>query len=180
MCLINPRSCNNKTALMKQFINDLDLDIGAITETWLKEVDEIGKAALKPGGYEILSSPSPIRLGGGIAVIYKEDLKVTKSWEHHFGTCKCTDYKISFDHSSYSSGLLYRPDDNQFLAFVNDMVEYIENNITDKSEFLLLGDFNIHVNKLHDEEAITFQDFLSSFGLQKHVLFPTHRSSHYS
>ena len=65
---------------------------------------------------------------------------------------------------------------NPFLAFVNDMVEYMENNITDKSEFLLLGDFNIHVNKLHDEGAITFRDFLSSFGLQNHVLFPTHRS----
>ena len=68
------------------------------------------------------------------------------------------------------------PDDHPFLAFVNDMVEYMENSITDKSEFLLLGDFNIYVNKLHEEEAITFRDFLSSFGLQNHVLFPTHRS----
>ena len=50
MCLINLRSCNNKTALMKQFINDLDLDICTITETWLKEGDEVGKAALKPEG----------------------------------------------------------------------------------------------------------------------------------
>ena len=73
-------------------------------------------------------------------------------------------------------GPVYRPDDNPFLAFVNDTVKYMENNITDKSEFLLLGDFNIHVSKLHDEDAITFQDFLSSFGLQNHVLFPTHRS----
>ena len=69
MCLINSRSCNNKTALMKQFINDFDLDICAITETWLKEGNEIGKAASKPEGYEILSSQHPIRSGGGIAVI---------------------------------------------------------------------------------------------------------------
>ena len=54
---INPRSYKNKTALMKQFINDLDLEICAITETWLKEGDEVGKAALKLGEYEILSSP---------------------------------------------------------------------------------------------------------------------------
>ena len=50
------------------------------------------------------------------------------------------------------------------------MVEYIENNITDKSEFLLSGDFNIHINKLHDDEAVTFHDFLSSFGFQNHIL----------
>ena len=57
MCLINPGSCNNKTALMKQFISNLDLDICAVTETWLKEGDEVVKAALKPVRYEILSSP---------------------------------------------------------------------------------------------------------------------------
>ena len=79
MCLINLRSCNNKTVLMKQFINDLDLDICAVTEMWLKEGDEIGKVALKPEGYEILSLPHPIQLDGGIAIIYKEDLKITKS-----------------------------------------------------------------------------------------------------
>ena len=74
ICLINPRSCNNKTALMKQFINDLDLEICAFTETWLKESDEVGRAALKPEGYEILSSPHPSRLGGGIMIIHKENL----------------------------------------------------------------------------------------------------------
>ena len=32
------------------------------------------------------------------------------------------------------------------------------------------------MNKLHDEKAVTFQDFLSSFGLQNHILFPMHKS----
>ena len=59
MCLINPRSCNNKAAVMKQFINDLDLDVCAVTETWLKEGDEVGRVALRPERYEILSSPRP-------------------------------------------------------------------------------------------------------------------------
>ena len=61
------------TALMKQFINDLDLNICAITETWLKENDEVGKAALKP--------ECPSRLGGGLVIIHKENLQITKSHE---------------------------------------------------------------------------------------------------
>ena len=48
---------------------------------------------------------------------------------------------------------------------MNDMLEYMENTITDESKFLLLGDFNIHINKLHDDEAVTFHDFLSIFSL---------------
>ena len=159
---------------MKQFNNDLDLDMYAITETWLKEGDEISRVALRPEGYEILSSPHPMKSGGGIAIIYKEDLKITKSHEYKFGTCECTDFKVSFVQSSYTLGLFYRLDDHPFLAFLNDMVDYMENNITGQNS-LLLGDFNIHVNKLHDEKAVPFHDFLFSFGLQNHILFPMHK-----
>ena len=102
--------------------------------------------------------------------------KITKSHEYKFGTCECTDFKVSFGQSSYTLGLFYRLDDHPFLTFLNDMVDYMENNITNRAEFLLLGDFNIHVNKLHDEKVVTFHDFLSSFGLQNHILFPTHKS----
>ena len=115
-------------------------------------------------------------MGGGIAIIYRKDLQITKSDEYQFETCECTDFKISFDQYSYTLGLFYRPEYYPFLAFTNDIVEYMENNITDKSKFLLLGDFNIHINKLHDDEAVTLHDFLSSFGLQNHVMFPRHRS----
>ena len=115
---------------MKQFINDLDLDVCAVTETWLKEGGEIGRVALRPEGYEILSSPHPNRLGGGIAIIHKEDNKITKSHEYKFGTCECTDFKVSFGLSSYILGVFYRLDDHPFLAFLNDMVDYTKNNIT--------------------------------------------------
>ena len=109
--------------------------------------------ALRPEGYEILSSPHPNRLGEGIAIIHKKDLKITKSHEYKFGTRECTDFKVSFGQSSYTLGVFYRPDDHPFLAFLNDMVDYMENNITKRAEFLLLGDFNIHVNKPHNEKG---------------------------
>ena len=121
---------------------------------------------LRPEGYEILSSPCPNQLGGGIAIIHKEDLKITKSHNYKFETCECTDFKISFGQSSYTLGVFYRPDDHPFLAFLNDLVDYMENSITNRAEFLLLVDFNIHVNKLHDEKAVMFHDFLSSFGFR--------------
>ena len=57
----------------------------AITETWLKEGDEIGRVALRPEGYEVLSSPCPMRSHTGIAIIYKEDLKITKSRDTSLG-----------------------------------------------------------------------------------------------
>ena len=86
------------------------------------------------------------------------------------------DFKISFSQCSYTLGLFYRQEYHPFLSFINDMVEYMENNMTDKCEFPLLGDFNIHINKLCDDEAATFHDFPSSFGLQNHISFPMHKS----
>ena len=71
-------------------------------------------------------------------------------------------------------GLFYRPEDQPIPSIY--MVEYIEDNITDKSEFLFLGDFNIKINKVHDDEAVTFHEFLSNFGLQNHIFFPIHKS----
>ena len=135
-----------QNSLMKQFINNLDLKICAITETWLREGEEVAKATLKPDGYEILFSPCLSRLGGGIVIIHKENLWIAKSHEYQFKTCECTDFKISFDQCSNTLGLFYRPEDHPFLSFINDMLEYMMNSITDTSEFLLVGDFNIHIN----------------------------------
>ena len=104
-----------------------------------------GQAAQKPDGYEILSSPCPSRLGGEIAIIQKENLVIAKSHE----------YQFSFDQCSYTLGLFYRPEDHHFLSFINDMLEYKKNNVTGKSELLMLGDINIPINKLHDGDAVT-------------------------
>ena len=43
---------------------------------------------------------------------------------------------------------------------------------------LLLGDFNIHLDKQDAPDTIIFQDFLDSFGLINHVKQSTHTSSH--
>ena len=85
VCLINPRSCNNKTILIKQFINDLDLDICAITETWLKEGDKVEKVTLKPYGYEVFSSLHLSRLHGGIGTIHKEIYELLSHMNNSLG-----------------------------------------------------------------------------------------------
>ena len=176
ICLINLRSCNNKAAPLKQFINSLDLEICAVTETWQKEGDEDGQGWSKMRWIWNAFYTMPIKIGwrncnhkqGKSTNCRVTWIPVWDLWMNRF--------QNQFDQCSYTLGLFYRPEDHPFLSFINDMVEYMENNITDKSEFLLLGDFNIHINKLHNDEAVTFHNFLSSFSLQNHVLFPTCKS----
>ncbi len=44
-----------------------------------------------------------------------------------------------------------------------------------KDEFIICGDFNIHVNKLDDPNTKTFMDILSQFNLVQHINEATHK-----
>ena len=47
-----------------------------------------------------------------------------------------------------------------------------------QEQFLISGDFNIHVDNAEDTDAIKLIDLLESFGLQQHVTCPTHKHAH--
>ena len=65
------------------------------------------------------------------------------------------------------------------ISFCEELTDVLENNITgNKGHLLLLGNFNIHLDKQEAPNTIIFQDFLDSFGLINHVKQSTHTSSH--
>ena len=65
------------------------------------------------------------------------------------------------------------------ISFCEELTDILENNITkNKGHLLLLGDFNIHLDKQDVPDTMIFQDFLDSFGLINHVKQSTHTSSH--
>ena len=43
---------------------------------------------------------------------------------------------------------------------------------------MLLGDFNVHLDKNSDPEAVQFSSLLDSFGMQQHAEGPTHIRGH--
>ena len=57
--LLNARSVRNKSLTIKDFVVDNDIDILALTETWLRsdESDEFIIRDLRPEGYECFSVP---------------------------------------------------------------------------------------------------------------------------
>ena len=65
------------------------------------------------------------------------------------------------------------------ISFCEELTDILENNITgNKGHLLLLGDFNIHLDKQDTPDTIFFQDFLDSFGLINYVKESTHTSNH--
>ena len=78
-CLLNTRSVKNKTMKVKDFVVDHDIDILAITETWLRpgNIDEVDIGTLCPSGYGFLHVPRSYSNGGGVGLLFKEALHVS-------------------------------------------------------------------------------------------------------
>ena len=75
-CLLDAGSvCDGKQAgkvtVLCDVIEDKDIDILAITETWLSTNDSISTGRITPAGYQLLHVPRGHGTGGGVAVVYK-------------------------------------------------------------------------------------------------------------
>ena len=87
-CLLNSRSVRNKSSILKDFVVDKDIDLLALTETWLRpgNVDCVEIGDLCPTGYDFIHIPRELR-GGGVGLLFKESLDVK---------CKNSEWNTSF------------------------------------------------------------------------------------
>ncbi len=78
---VNARSIRNKTALIQQHIESLDIDVLTITETWAKDAldgdDHLRQAC--PPGYSFLHTAGEKSNGGGVAIIHRRAIGVAGS-----------------------------------------------------------------------------------------------------
>ena len=75
--------------------------------------------------------------------------------------------------------VIYRFPNTSVLTFCNDLANVLEESILNLTGYIsLVGDFNIHVDQVHNSDSITFSNFLDSFGLSNKVQFPTHKHQH--
>lgn len=65
-----------------------NVDIFAITETWLNVNDDTTRRAACPEGYYLADHPRSTGRGGGTALLYRDSLAVKKieAWESVIGT----------------------------------------------------------------------------------------------
>ena len=73
--LLNARSiCNKKGVDINEFIQEVDLDILCVTETWLKgdPSDDVHIAAVTPPGFQLKHNPRTSSKGGGVGMFYRD------------------------------------------------------------------------------------------------------------
>ena len=181
--LWNAWSVCNKAEDACAMIEDRDLDIVCITETWLhEEGDDSIKSDLKPTGYEMLDSPRGKR-GGGIALLYRSHLKIRSLKVRSFVMFENMEFTFTCGKQTIRLILVYRPgpsDENLFTVngFLKEFDNFLSCNDIPYENVLLLGDFNFHVDDPDNKDACKFIQLYTSHGFCQSVCGPTQKFGH--
>lgn len=112
LCLstVNIRSVRGKSADLLQHILEQGIDLCVIAETWLQsDGDDISMGELSQDGYCFHDVPRPDSKGEGIALLYKDNLKVSKCPDRSFQSFEYAEWKICNQRLVFYIIGIYRP-----------------------------------------------------------------------
>ena len=162
--VVNCRSVGNEINDIKHEINNHNLDLCALMETWIKDDENTTiPNHFCPLGYNIISIPHINKTGGSITLVYRSNLDVRTNTSYTSESMECVDFTLNLNKHNILLAVIYRPPDTSVLQFANELAAYMERNINTTREQIFVGDFNIHINKQDDSNAIIFSDMLESF-----------------
>ena len=81
--LMNCQSACNKADIIKDYIQDHNIDIIALTETWFKPNDDISPAQVTHRGFKLVHASKKARKGGGVALLSKSGLMASVAKQRH-------------------------------------------------------------------------------------------------
>ena len=108
---LNTRSVKNKTTSVCDFLTSNNVDIFALTETWLgSSVDKHIISEITPDGYDLHHVARTSRKGGGVAIIFNKSLEVKPvSSKHSFSHFELLECNVSSKHHRFRLCVIYRP-----------------------------------------------------------------------
>ena len=176
--VINCRSIRSKTELVTYHIKSHNLDLVALTETWLRW-DESSTILneVTPPGYSLRHVPRE-RRGGGLALVYQTSFKVRVDQVEDYNSFEhMTVHITSGTRSKGTLVIIYRSPSAAKAAFFRDFWVLLEHYILTPN-LILVGDFNIHADLPNDSSDKELADLLDSMCLTQHVDFSIHIDGH--
>ena len=160
----NLRSVRQKSAALSDLISSKQIDILAMTETWLSSCDTAACLDdISPPGFSLFHRPRPSGMGGGVAFLVRETFKVeiihTPKFLSFEAIC------ILVKHASITANFIfiYRPPGCANISmFFDEFPNFLENTLQFQDELYIFGDFNIHLDK-PSVNTRSFLDILDTF-----------------
>jgi exonuclease III len=158
-----------KVNIVRDAIIENDIDILAITETWLtsKTKDELFVKALSISGFKLFSVPRKGNNGyGGIAILYKANLSVSKTSSMLGGeTFEHGEILFRSDSKCLNVVVIYRPPPsrkNKFSTpqFLEEFGSFMQDHLYSPGELILVSDLNFHLDEPSKPEPKRFMSLL--------------------
>ena len=128
---INAQSIRNKDTLLTQEIVTNNIDVTLITETWLNNTPQdtawLHQSDLLQACYAISTQNRPTR-GGGLALLYKQNMKIKKTEAQHLCTVEYAIWHVSLKNMSINILGIYHPPPKQHLTnaiFLDELTEIL-------------------------------------------------------
>ena len=86
-----------------------DLNVCVLTETWIKEDNNLTVHQICSSGYKAISVPMKVRTGGGITVVYRNIYQVKTLTKHVFVNMEPADFKVTICNRSIVLKVIYIP-----------------------------------------------------------------------
>ena len=183
MTLCNVQSLKNKQDVLVELLEENKTDILVCTETWMKSGDEVWfqTSDLYRAGYRITEARRQGKRGGGIGLIHKLNVKANKISSGNNEAFEQAVWKLQTSNRTLHVCAIYRPPDTSERLFIDDFTEFMVDVIAEYSNLIVVGDFNMHINKEENPNASIFMDTmvalgLIALGLKQHTIGSTHRS----
>ena len=136
------------------YIVDEKIDMVFVQETWIRKSDGHLLTEIKEYGYEVITYRKTRRLdlGGGVAVLYRNNLKVCSIKSKIFPSFEHLECQLTTEQGPVKFINIYRPDyskKNRFTVkkFLSDFYELLSGYTTSSIPHFLVGDYNIHVEQ---------------------------------
>nr|XP_029137828.1 uncharacterized protein LOC114921708 [Labrus bergylta] len=120
---------------------------------------------------------TPPRRGGGVAAVYRKDIKTTTIPIPAFDSFEHIAFKL-FGPTPLVTAVIYPPPAKPNPSFFSDFHDFLYRLCSISTSVLLLGDFNFHVDDTQCKTAKEFLDLLHCLNFTQHVNFPTHSRGH--
>lgn len=181
--LLNTQAITQRKSIaISDSIEARRLDVLVLTETWHHASGDLLLQRCAPPGYSIIDATrqeacasSTAVCGGGIAIVFSNrytakritlDVKPTT---FEVLCCSLRSASTAVVHIA-----IYRPGSaNVTELFFQELTSLLEIVVTFRTQIVITGDFNVHVNDPSDKHAHKLAELLESFDLQQSISQPT-------
>ena len=154
-----------------------------VTETWLRddEADDVWlqSSDLCINEYDLFKSNWKDRPGGGLGLTVHKDYSTKLLEEGSKTSFQYAKWKVSCKNRALKIMAIYHPPystRNPVTGniFIDELTDWLTDTLASDKNVLVMGNFNIHINKEDNEMAVIFLDSMTAMGgLQCSYAFPT-------